>query len=252
VLTHTLSLTPGRRHADIVIYVAADDPLLSVAQIARLWGTGLEAVTSLVISGALPSLDRGELIRRGELEIPLIRESWAEFMRIDSPGAERILAPPAGSKVHPAARRALALHAALESGDADSLWALSSQASHKGHNPESLLARWSEINHGGYPEGSGVGTTIYSLAPLPAVGARVFANAPKSPRTIDKPTPATLLAVLPFVWENEWVVDLPIYSGEGTDLFLPALLTTPPPEGANLDPSKLGAAGPPQSPSQKD
>jgi hypothetical protein len=231
--------------------MAGDDPLLSVSQIARIWGTGLEAVISLVDSGALPSLDRGELIRQGQLEVPLIRESWAEFMRMDSPGAERILAPPDGENLHPAVRRALALHAALEEGDSAFLWALSSLASRKGHSPESLLARWSELNHGGYPEGSGVGTTIYSLAPLPAVGARVFANAPKSPRTIDKPTPATLLAVLPFVWENDWVVDLPIYSGEATDLFLPALLTTPPPEGASLDPSKPGAAGQPQSRPQK-
>ena len=153
---------------------------------------------------------------------------------MDSPGAERILAPPDGETLHPAVRRALALHTALEDGDAASTWALSSLASRKGHTRESLLERWSEVNHGGYPEGSGVGTTIYSLAPLSAVRARVFADAPKSPRTINKPTPATLLAVLLFVWENDWVVDLPIYSGEATDLFLPALLTTPPPEGANL------------------
>ena len=43
--------------------MAGDDPLLSVSQIARSWGTGLEAVISLVNSGALPSLDRGELLR---------------------------------------------------------------------------------------------------------------------------------------------------------------------------------------------
>jgi hypothetical protein len=42
-----------------------DDPLLSVSHIARLWGTGLEAVISLVNAELLYSLDRGELIREG-------------------------------------------------------------------------------------------------------------------------------------------------------------------------------------------
>ncbi len=64
--------------------MTSDDPLLSVSQIARLWGTGLEVVISLVTSDTLPSLDRGELVRQGYLDVPLIRESWAEFMRADS------------------------------------------------------------------------------------------------------------------------------------------------------------------------
>lgn len=225
-----------------------EDPLLSVAQVARLWGTGLDVVVSLVNNETLPSLDRGDLIRRDRLDVPLIRESWAEFMRSDSEGSGRILRPPEGESVHPAFHVALGLHSALDMNDAQALWALSSERSLVGHDPESLLARWMELNKGGFPIDSGVGSTIYSLAPLPAIGARVFANAPKIPRAVLKATPATLLAVLPLVWEGgEWKVDLPLYAGDDGDVFLPELLTKPMPEAAKLDPSRPAGVDPPQS-----
>ena len=56
-----------------------DDPLLSVSQVARMWGTGLDIVVELVESMTLPSLDRGELISQGQLEVPLIRRSWGRW-----------------------------------------------------------------------------------------------------------------------------------------------------------------------------
>jgi hypothetical protein len=227
--------------------MSTQDPLLSVSQIARLWGTGLETVISLVNSNTLPSLDRGELIRKGHLEVPLIRESWAEFMRTESEGAGRILRPPEGVAIHPALTVALNVHTALGTHDAKRLWELSSKRSRKGRDPDSLLARWTELNEGGYPIDSGVGSAIYSLAPLAAVGARVYANAPKLPRATSKPTPATLLAVLPFIWERgEWKVDLPLYEGEN-GAFLPAILTSPPPKGKELDPSRAEGADRPRS-----
>jgi hypothetical protein len=208
-----------------------DDPLLSVSQVARMWGTGLDIVVSLVNSETLPSLDRGELIRRGYLDVPLIRRSWAEFLRGDSEGTGRIIEPPEGESVHPAAQVALNFHSALDAGDADDLYDLSSKASRQGRDPNTLLARWMEINGGGYPDNSGVGTTIYSLAPLPAVAARVFADAPPVPRAVSKATPALLIAVLPMVDEGgEWKVDLPLYDPEESHVFLPELLVTPMPD----------------------
>lgn len=207
--------------------MGSDDPLLSVSQIARLWGTGLDIVIDLVESGTLPSLDRGELICRGRLDVPLIRRSWVESLRSDSEGATRIVEPPDGERVHPALSAALGVHSALDERDAETLYALSSRASREDREPEELLARWMEINRGGFPGDSGVGSTIYSLAPLPAVAARVFADAPKMPRAITRATPARLLAVLPFVEEDgEWKVDLPIYEGPDS---LPDLLKTPMP-----------------------
>jgi hypothetical protein len=227
--------------------VSSDDPLLSVSQIARLWGTGLEAVISLVNSDLLHSLDRGELIRQGHLDVPLIRASWAESIRTASDGAARILKPPEGEEIHPAVKAALDFHSALDTRDASALWAVSSGRSRQGRDAESLLERWLELTGGGFPSDSGVGSVIYSLAPLAAVGARVYADAPTLPRATMKPTPASLLAVLPLVWEHgTWRVDLPLYEGEG-GVDLPAILTTAPPEGANLDPSRADGHGSPRS-----
>lgn len=38
--------------------MSSDDPLLSVSQVARMWGTGLNIVVELVKSETLPALDR--------------------------------------------------------------------------------------------------------------------------------------------------------------------------------------------------
>jgi len=206
----------------------ADDPLLSVAQVARMWGTGLDIVVELVASLTLPSLDRGELISQGEFEVPLIRRSWAEFLRLDGDASARIIEPPQGERVHPAFTVALDVHSALDEGDASALYRLSSRASRKGRDPDALYARWIEYTQGGFPTDSGVGSTIYTLAPLPALAARVFADAPKVPRALTRSAPARLLAVLPMVEEEgEWKVDLPLFEGPA---FLPEVLTSPMPD----------------------
>jgi hypothetical protein len=213
--------------------MAQDDPLLSASQVARTWGTGLDIVVSLVEGEALPSLDRGDLIRKGHLDIPLIRRSWAEFLRDDYEATGRVLPPPRGATVHPAFNTAFAVHAALAEGDAETLYDLSSLASRNERDAQTLLARWNELNDGGYPDNSGVGSNIYSLHPLPAVAARVLADAPPVPRAVVKPTPATLLAVLPLVSEDgDWKVDLPLYEGP---VWLPELLSTPLDEPSETD-----------------
>ncbi|MDX6627666.1 MAG: hypothetical protein QOE56_2655 [Solirubrobacterales bacterium] len=206
----------------------SDDPLLSVAQVARMWGTGLDIVVELVDSMTLPSLDRGELISQGHLDVPLIRRSWAEFLSLDGDASARIIEPSEGERVHPAFIVALDVHSALDEGDAETLYQLSSKASREGRDPAALYSRWIECTQGGFPTDSGVGSTIYTLAPLPALAARVFADAPKVPRAITRSAPARLLAVLPLVEEKgEWKVDLPMFEGPA---FLPEVLTSPLPK----------------------
>jgi hypothetical protein len=212
----------------------SDDPLLSVSQVARMWGTGLDIVVELVLSQTLPSLDRGELIIQGHLDVPLIRRSWAEFLRLDGDASDRILKPREGERVHPAFQVALDVHSALDEGDADALYRLSSQASREGRDAAALYARWIEFTEGGFPSDSGVGSTVYSLAPLPAVAARVFADAPKVPRAITRSAPARLIAVLPLVEEKgRWKVDLPMFEGP---VFLPEVLASPMPEEGRPEP----------------
>ena len=210
--------------------MSSDDPLLSVSQVARMWGTGLNIVVELVKSETLPALDRGELIAEGRFDVPLIRRSWAEFLHLDGGSAHRVIRPPEGEDVHPALNTALDVHAALDEGDAETLYRLSSRASREGRDATSLYARWMEYTDGGFPTTSGVGSTIYSLAPLDAVAARVFADAPKVPRAVTGPAPALLIAVLPLVEEGgKWKVDLPMFEGPA---FLPDVLVSPLPRDA--------------------
>lgn len=205
--------------------MSSDDPLLSVSQVARMWGTGLNIVVGLVQSKVLPSLDRGELIAQGRLEVPLIRRSWVQCLSLGESSAHRIIEPPEGESVHPVLNVALDVHAALDEGDADALYRLSSQASRQGRDAASLYARWIEFTEGGFPTTSGVASTVYALAPLPAVAVRVVADAPKVPRSVEGPAPVLLLAILPLVEEGgEWKVDLPMF--EGPD-YLPDVLVSP-------------------------
>lgn len=209
--------------------MAVEDPLLSVSEVARMWGTGLDIVVELVESRTLPSLDRGELIAKGRFDVPLIRRSWARFMNLDgSDSSHRVVDPPPGENVHPAFPVALDVHSALDEGDAETLYRLSSRASRKDRDAEGLFARWMELTEGGLPSDSGVGSTIYTLAPLDALAARVFADAPKVPRAVEGPVPARLHAVFPLVEEaGDWKVDLPLFEGPA---FLPDVLVSPLPE----------------------
>lgn len=218
----------------------SDDPLLSVSQIARLYGTGLETVVGLIRDRMLPSLDDGKLLDEDRLDVPVIRRSWATALQNPSEGSDRIIHPESGEAVHPAARVALDFHSALDERDADAVWRLSSAASRERLDPIPLLERWFELNEGGYPTDSGVGTAIYSLAPLPAVAARVFAEAPKVPRAVEAPTPARLIAVLPLKEEDgEWRVDLQLYEGP---VLLPRVLAEPMPAADESEEAKAQLA----------
>jgi hypothetical protein len=86
-------------------------------------------------------------------------------------------------------------------------------ASRRDRSPGELLSHWQALL-GGPAESSGIGSVAYSLAPLPALGARVFAEAPLLPRMVDRPTPAALIGVLPVVEEkNAWRIDLALFEG---------------------------------------
>jgi hypothetical protein len=205
-----------------------EDPLLSANAVARLYGTGICIVTDLVAEGKLPTLDQGGLIAAGHLDVPLIRASWARALQRASPGAARIVRPPSGELLHPAVLAAANFHEALQVRDAAIAYEHSSAASRRGRSPRELLDRWLELL-GQPPEDSGIGSVIYSLAPLPALGARVFAEAPKLPRAVEGPTPASALAVLPVIEENRsWRVDLGLFEEHAGELL--ELLNQPPPD----------------------
>lgn len=207
------------------------DPLLSVDAVARLWGTGLTAVLQSIESGQLRTLDRGLLVGEGRFDVPLIRSSWVESVQRESPGFSRIVRPEAGVSIHPAFDAALAFHSALDLGDAQGVFEWSSEASRQGRSPEQLLAAWAAVADHLHEGNAGIGTAIYSLAPLEAVAARVMEHTPAMPRAITAPTPATMLAALPLVEEESgWRVDLPLF--ERRDEWI-QLLASPLPEAGD-------------------
>lgn len=206
----------------------ARDDLLSVNDVARMWGTGLTVVVELVATSQLLSIDRGLLVSEGRYDVPLIRRSWAEGLQQGSEGAERTLPPPRGATVHPAVEVAVDFRAALEKQDAEAVLSLSSAASRAGRTPRDLLKAWQAAGGHLTQPRAGIGSTIYSLAPLDAVAARVVADAPALPRAVKKPTPVSLIDAVPFVLNNgEWRVDLPLFQRRDEWIHL---LTSPLPE----------------------
>ncbi len=51
----------------------SSDPLLSPAEVAREWGTGIQTVLDLLEEGTLKSLDDGLLALSGETNVPTVR-----------------------------------------------------------------------------------------------------------------------------------------------------------------------------------
>jgi hypothetical protein len=204
---------------------SSSDPLLSVSDVARLWGTGIGAVVELIESRGLAALDDGELIAAGRFDVPVIRLSWAQSLKLDSHASERLLEPEGGQIAHPAFFAAAEFHSALDQEDADAVYEFSSHETRRSRTPDEVLASWLEITSGGFPTNSGIGSSIYSLAPLPAVAAQVCADAPKVPRTLGTHAPISLLAILPLVNEEDvWRVDLPLFEGPA---YLPEVLSSP-------------------------
>ena len=207
----------------------SDDKLLSVNDVARLWGTGLAIVVESIENGDLPSLDRGLVVAEGGYDIPLIRRSWAEALREPPAGSSRRLDPPEGETFHPGFEIAYEFHKALDLGEAKRVFYLSSAESRDGRTAPELLDAWHSPHL--FEQNAGVGSTLYSLEPFPAIAARIFAEAPALPRALTDWTRATFLDALPLVRDPDgWRLDLPLY--ERRDEWI-HLLDSPLPDAAD-------------------
>jgi hypothetical protein len=188
----------------------SEDPLLSVNDVARLWGTGLTIVVDSIQLGDLPSLDRGLIVAEGRYDVPLIRRSWADALREPPAGAERAVDAPEGEAFHPGAMIAYEFHKALDLRNAQRVYVLSSAESRSGRTADELLDEWYSPHL--FERNAGVGTTLWSLEPFPAVAARVFAEAPAMARALTDWTRAGFLDALPLIAESDaWRLDLPLY-----------------------------------------
>ena len=189
---------------------AADNELLSVNDVARVWGTGLSIVVDLIDRGDLPSLDRGLVVAEGKYDVPLIRRSWAAALREAPLGPTRRLSAPDGEVFHPAFEVAFEFHKALDLQDADRVFLLSSSDSQAGGTRDDVLDAWYSPHL--FEQNAGVGSVMHDLGPFPAVAACVYAEAPALPRALTDWTPAALVDALPLVYEPDgWRLDLPLY-----------------------------------------
>lgn len=185
------------------------DPLLSVEDIARHWKVSTAAVVPLVVDGSIASLDGGRLVSSTHLDVPCIRLSWAERVRVDSPGAVRRI-DTADAGVHPAAAAAYQLHVALQDNDVEAVWNLSSLASRAmTRAPEELLQEWRRHLASALGPDVSLTTGVYRLDPYPGVGVRLIHESAPIPYLVEKPTPVLAAGLIPLVHEEDvWRGDL--------------------------------------------
>jgi hypothetical protein len=205
-----------------------DDALVSVEELALRWKTRTHVVARLVADQVIPSLDGGLLARGGRSDVPVLRPSWGEAMREDSPGAARRIDTAPG--LHPAASAANDLHYALSKRDADAVWALSSSASRSAAgDPGRLVGLWLDALGEVFSARTGIATGVYALVPHRGVGVRLVGGVGPLPVVYDRPTPLDGRGMFVFVPEDVgWRADLPLTAA---DVDYPELVRSAPPAG---------------------
>lgn len=188
------------------------DPLLSIEQIARVWKVDTSIVTELVDDGSLPTLDGGASAQHGRLDVPCARLSWAEGLRVDSPGAVRRINDPHSGFMHAAASIAAELHRALAVENIDEVWELSTQESRaEGGSRAGLWARWRAALPDGFGDDVAITTGVYQLLPHPGVGVRLVHSIAPVPHSHDRATPIPSAGLIPMIREDgAWRAHLPL------------------------------------------
>lgn len=163
--------------------------------------------------GTIASLDGGLLARSGRTDVPCLRESWAESVRTDSPGAIRRI-DTADAGAHPAAIVALDLHHALSVGDADSAWMLSSEATRrKVGSRDMVLDAWRAGLGDIFSPQTGIASGVYDLRPYSAVGVRIVDDVAPVPEVATQPTPVRAAGAFVIIEEaGTFRADLPLSS----------------------------------------
>lgn len=191
----------------------AADPLLTIEQVARRMQLSVASVSDLVVQGRLISLDRGRLIARGEINLPLIRASSVERAHKGRDPSKVNIDTSHGDGPHPAASVALNLLTAIEEGEPATVVALSTSSSLADvGSPEQLLVAWREALGTAISSDAGIATNGYVLEGYDAIAIRLVANALPLTVIIDRPTPMSVSGVIPFRRENGgWKADLALW-----------------------------------------
>lgn len=198
---------------------------MSVDDLARAWQVAPTTVVPLVAERTIPSLDGGRLVRRGRTDVPCLRRSWAEALRVDSPGAVRRIDDPHAAALHPAAAVAFDFYAAVQDCDLEAVRSLSSKAS-QAIASDSLVDAWRAALGEAFGASTSLTTGVYRLHPYPGVGVRVIRESPPVVIRVDTPTPIWMAGLIPLVEEEgAWRADLEVAR---LDVNWPRLLATAP------------------------
>ena len=206
------------------------DALISVDELALRWRTSVAAVVVLVENGTIPSLDGGRLAGAGTTDVPLLRPSWAELVRVDSPGAVRRMDLETTDRLHPAASTAIDLHHAVSKGDEAVVWQLSSLESTSAlKDGGELLHQWQSIMGDVFASDVGLATGVYALVPERGVGVRLIAGIGPHPEVYSRPTPQAAIGIFVLIeQEGRWVADTALTDA---DIDYLSLVRSAPPAG---------------------
>jgi hypothetical protein len=208
---------------------AGADPLLSVIDVARRWQVDQNTVAGLVADQQIDSLDGGEIVRHGRFDVPCLRASWAEQVRVDSPGAVRRIDQEYAHEAHPAAQIGFRFQIAVQGRDVETVWQLSTEGSREmAGSPDALLNRWIDALGPAAGPNTSFTTGVYRLTPYPGVGARIMIGTLPMALRVSMPTPMTLAGIIPLIEDDgEWRANLAVAE---LDVSWGPLLASAPPE----------------------
>lgn len=159
------------------------DPLLSVVEVARLMGVGTPTAVKYVLEMGLRSLDEGELVKAGHLDVPLIRRR--ELMRFATDIGERLPPVPAsqtpGNLIENEAFLA-AYHfvMSLREGNLEGVWNTASRGSKEAlGTPNDLANWWGQYLDIATASEPGVSSGVYPISDN-AVAIKYMADTPPS------------------------------------------------------------------------
>jgi hypothetical protein len=161
----------------------ADDPLLSILEVARLAGVGTPTAIGYVVEMGLRSLDQGVFIRSGRLDLPVIRRS--EFDRFvdqyeGSLPAEVAPFLPENMLDSEELLAAFYFVMSLQDGDLDGVWNTSSRASKEAlGDPKTLANWWSQYLAIADASEPGVSSAVYLIG-KEQVAIKYMADTPPS------------------------------------------------------------------------
>jgi hypothetical protein len=192
--------------------VLSGDPLMPVDEVARWLGVAPTTVASHVIESGMRSLDDGTLIAAGDRTTPLIRSREVRRFMREQLALMKGPRPQVPTNVieNTPALTALAFVLALQDGDIERVWDVSSAASREASDSkEDLAAWWSEYLDIENAPDPGISSGIYSIGER-ALAVMYIADTVPSGGVLKRAAMVTANPLALVEEEDGWRVDQPL------------------------------------------